>query len=142
MKVSIIIPTCNRVNDLNACLDSIISQTTLPKEIIIVDDSDDNKVQNLVEQRKNEFKEKEILLKYIRNKKEKSLTIARKWIQDSNGFIVPRRDSETLASRIIQLLQDEKLRKKFGNENIRIAKERADWDKNFEKLERIYKKLI
>lgn len=54
---------------------------------------------------------------------------------------MPRKNSKILAKRLIQLLEDEKLQKEFGNENIKIAKERADWDKNFEELERIYKKL-
>lgn len=65
------------------------------------------------------------------------------WVQDGkNGFVVPRKDSVILAEKIIQMLQDETLQKNFGNENIKIAKERADWDKNFGKLERIYKSLI
>lgn len=42
MQVSIIIPTYNRVKALDECLDSIISQIILPKEVIIVDDSDNN----------------------------------------------------------------------------------------------------
>jgi glycosyltransferase involved in cell wall biosynthesis len=67
----------------------------------------------------------------------------REWVEDGkNGYIVPRKDSIIVAKKLVQLLQDETRQKKFGRENIKIAKERADWDKNFEKLERIYKCLI
>lgn len=38
MKFSIVIPTYNREKDLRKCLDYILLQTTLPAEIIIVDD--------------------------------------------------------------------------------------------------------
>ena len=89
MQVSIIIPTYNRVNDLEETLDSIVSQTTLSKEILIVDDSNNDEIENLIEYRKKEFEEKEILLKYIRNKKEKSLTIARNiGIENAIGDII------------------------------------------------------
>ena len=77
MQVSIVIPTYNRVKALDECLDSIISQTILPKEVIIVDDSDNNGIENLIAHRKDQFNENNITLKYIRNKKEKSLAIAR-----------------------------------------------------------------
>lgn len=69
MQVSIVIPTYNRVKDLNETLDSIIIQTTLPKEILIVDDSDNDEIVRLIEYKKNEFEEKDILLKHIKNKK-------------------------------------------------------------------------
>jgi len=64
------------------------------------------------------------------------------WIKDGeNGFVVPREDSKVLSGRLLQLLQDETKQKEFGNKNIKIAKERADWNKNFEKLARIYEFL-
>ena len=40
MKFSIIIPTYNREIDLNKCLNSILLQTILPTEIIIIDDGE------------------------------------------------------------------------------------------------------
>jgi len=65
------------------------------------------------------------------------------WVIDGvNGFIVPRRDNRIIAEKIIELLGNEKLRKSFGAENIRIARERGNWDKNYEKAEVIYRKLI
>jgi len=39
-KISVIIPTYHRPDDLNNCLESILVQTRLPDEVIIVDDGD------------------------------------------------------------------------------------------------------
>lgn len=67
----------------------------------------------------------------------------KEWVTDRvNGFIVPRRDSQQLSEKIIELLENEGLRQKFSASNIRIAQERANWDKNFKTLERIYQGLI
>lgn len=65
------------------------------------------------------------------------------WIEDGkNGFVVPRQNSKILAGKIIDLLNDEKLRREFSSKNIKIAEERANWDKNFNKLEKMYEILI
>jgi GT2 family glycosyltransferase len=100
MQVSIIIPTYNRVKDLEETLDSIIIQTILPKEIIIVDDSNNDKIENFIEFEKNEFEGKEILLKYVRNKKEKSLTIARNvGIENATGDILLFLDDDVVLDK-------------------------------------------
>ncbi len=65
------------------------------------------------------------------------------WIRDGyNGFIVPRKDSVSLASKTIILLQDALLRKTFAAINLQIAKEKANWDNNFKILQSIYDRLI
>jgi glycosyltransferase involved in cell wall biosynthesis len=65
------------------------------------------------------------------------------WVENGvNGLVVPRRSIDELAEAIIYLLQREDVRKEMGEKNIAIAKERADWDKNFKKLEDIYKTLV
>jgi len=43
MNVSVIIATMNREKELGQCLDSVVRQTLLPKEIVIVDDGNLNK---------------------------------------------------------------------------------------------------
>lgn len=64
------------------------------------------------------------------------------WVQDRiNGFIVPKKDPESLAEKIIFLLQNEEKAKEMGRRNLEIARERADWNKNFKKLEDIYDRL-
>ena len=100
MQVSIVIPTYNRMNDVDKCIDSIITQTTLPKEILIVDDSDNDEIENLIEHRKDKFKGKDILLRYIKNEREKSLTIARNiGIENSAGDIILFLDSDVILDR-------------------------------------------
>jgi GT2 family glycosyltransferase len=53
MKFSIVIPTYNREKDLNKCLDSILNQTVLPSEVIIIDDGD--LVSSFIEKIKHDF---------------------------------------------------------------------------------------
>ena len=97
MRVSVIIPTYNRVKDLDECLDSIIVQIILPKEVIIVDDSDNDEIENLIGQRKYEFEERDIILRYIRNEREKSNTIARNiGIENATGDIILFLDSDVI----------------------------------------------
>lgn len=65
------------------------------------------------------------------------------WVEHGrNGFIVPRKDSTVLANSIIELLQDAELRKEFRDRNLVMAQERADLEKNLDKLERIYHRLM
>jgi len=67
----------------------------------------------------------------------------REWVEDGvNGFIVPIQNSRALTNAISNLFADEKTRKDFADKNLRIARERADWDKNYEKLDIIYRKLV
>ena len=89
MEVSVIVPTYNRVDDLSACLRSVGRQTSLPKEIIIVDDSDTPEVQQYIASLQDSFTNNGISLKYIRNTAGKSLTIARNvGIQNAKGNII------------------------------------------------------
>lgn len=86
---SIIIPTYNRVSELTDVLDSLLKQTKLISEILIVDDSDGNEIEQLIEDMQSKFIKKNMDLKYIRNLREKSLTIARNiGIKNAIGEIV------------------------------------------------------
>jgi glycosyltransferase involved in cell wall biosynthesis len=61
------------------------------------------------------------------------------WVEDGvNGYIVPRRNSNVLATLLLGLLSDEALRHEMGQRNLKIARERANWEKNFHILEDIY----
>lgn len=100
MQVSVVIPTYNRVKDLDKCLDSIIVQTTLPKEVIIVDDSDNDEIENLIAYRKNQFNENNILLRYISNERERSLTIARNiGVENATGDIIIFLDDDVIIDK-------------------------------------------
>lgn len=64
------------------------------------------------------------------------------WVENGyNGLICSKRNSEDLADKISFILENAKLRKEMGHRNYEIVKERADWGKNFLKLEEIYIKL-
>jgi len=65
------------------------------------------------------------------------------WIQDGkNGFLVPMKNSKSLADKIIVLLKDKNLREKFGKKGRQLIKERLDYDTEMSKMERIYEELI
>lgn len=64
------------------------------------------------------------------------------WVKDGdNGYIVPRKKPDILAERIITLLANESLRREMRARNLKIAQEKADWNKNFTVLENTYHKL-
>ncbi len=67
----------------------------------------------------------------------------RKWVQDGvNGFIIPLRTPQALASRIVQLLKDEVTRKRFGSINREIIVERNNWEREMGKVGKLYEELI
>ncbi len=55
MTISLIIPTLNRPDELKHCLESIILQTLLPDEVIIVDQSTDDQTKNLLVQYQQKY---------------------------------------------------------------------------------------
>lgn len=66
----------------------------------------------------------------------------KKWIDNGvNGFVVPVKDPKSLAEKIIYLLQNEDIRKKFGKTNRKIIEERNNYYKEMKKMEDIYKEL-
>ncbi len=66
----------------------------------------------------------------------------RKWVEDrENGFVVPAKDNKTLAEKIIYLLQNEDIRKRFGKISRKIIEERNNYYKEMQKMEDLYKKL-
>lgn len=94
---SIIIPTYNRIDELIDVLDSLSIQTELPAEIIIVDDSDGDNIEQLMERMHTIFIQRNIALKYIRNTREKSLTIARNvGIKNATGDVILFLDDDVI----------------------------------------------
>jgi len=77
MKISIIIPTYNRYIELKECLESIYIQTTVPIEVIIVDDSESDIVKNFVKQKMIFFEHNNVFLFYKKNNNNRSSAIAR-----------------------------------------------------------------
>lgn len=59
----------------------------------------------------------------------------KEWVtQGENGWLYPAGDAEPLAQTILQALEDDATRQLAGEANIRIARARADWDKNFARV--------
>ncbi len=64
------------------------------------------------------------------------------WVIDGeNGYVVPRNKVNPISEKILKLFNDLNTARKMGEINLQIAKERADWNKNFLKLERIYNNM-
>tara|TARA_B100000519_G_C14221178_1_gene427636 strand:- start:275 stop:1486 length:1212 start_codon:yes stop_codon:yes gene_type:complete len=64
------------------------------------------------------------------------------WVQDgSNGYIVPRNKVKPISEKILILLKNKDTALKMGELNLNIANEKADWNKNFLKLEKIYEDM-
>jgi glycosyltransferase involved in cell wall biosynthesis len=66
----------------------------------------------------------------------------KEWVVDSyNGFLIPTKNAGELSKRVLTLLKNSNVREEMGQKNLAIAKDKADWDKNVDKLEGIYKCL-
>ena len=66
----------------------------------------------------------------------------REWVRDDvNGLLVDPQDVLAISHAMHMLLENGEQSKLFGERNLAIAKEKADWDVNFGKLESIYQSL-
>ena len=59
-----------------------------------------------------------------------------------NGFLAPPKDPETLAEKIIKLLNDDELRTKMGKEARRYAEENFDWKILIRERSHVYESVI
>jgi cellulose synthase/poly-beta-1,6-N-acetylglucosamine synthase-like glycosyltransferase len=75
--ISVVIPTYYRSNDLAELFESILIQTIMPLEVIVVDDTPTNEIKALCEDYGVKFKLLDIELTYVKNLKERSSAIAR-----------------------------------------------------------------
>ena len=67
----------------------------------------------------------------------------REWIQDGvNGFIIPVKNPDILAEKIIKLAKNEKLREEMGKLNRKLITERNDFNLEMGKMEIEYKRLV
>lgn len=95
---SIVIPTVNRAMKLKVLLESILGQEFLPKEIIIVDQSDNRLTFNIVNEMKQSFLDRKILLRYF-HINQKSISKARNLgIDHSTAEIVFFIDDDVILS--------------------------------------------
>ena len=67
----------------------------------------------------------------------------RKWIKDGeNGFVVPIKDPDSVAKKIVYLIENEDIRKRFGKNNRKIIEDKANYYKEMEKMEKLYKEIL
>jgi len=67
----------------------------------------------------------------------------REWIvNNNNGFLFPPRSYATLAKKLVQLIEDEALRERFGRKCVQIIKEKATWEDCVSEMESIYRSLL
>lgn len=76
MRISVIIPTYNRVNGLRRALESILKQTVKPSEIIIIDDASNQDVKKDLNMY---FENKELNITYYRFKENSGACAARNY---------------------------------------------------------------
>jgi len=100
MQISVVIPTYNRIDDLVQCLKSLFDQTEKPNQIIIIGDSESSVIFNYINRLKNDLKDEDTQLDYKKNKKEKSLTIARnQGLNYTNGNIILFLDDDVILEK-------------------------------------------
>lgn len=67
----------------------------------------------------------------------------REWITDGeNGFLVPVNDIQALANKIVYLLKNEEAGRKFGRLGRKIIQERAEYEREMERMEGLYQRII
>lgn len=67
----------------------------------------------------------------------------REWVKDGiNGLLYPPKDHGALSERIVRLIENEDLRKRFGERCFQEVKERAAWNECVSKMETIYQSVI
>lgn len=98
LNYSIIVPTCNRRADLARLIDSILRQTLLPAEVIIVDQSDSNDTKKYIESCRNNLvtKSNNINFIYIYQGKKSSVAARNKGINIAKGEIVSFLDDDVI----------------------------------------------
>jgi len=66
----------------------------------------------------------------------------REWVTPGvNGWLVPSGDAQALSVALLEALQDNGKRKVMADANLRLAQEKADWNKNSAVLLKAYEQL-
>jgi glycosyltransferase involved in cell wall biosynthesis len=101
LNVSIVVPTRNRRDDLQELLDSILNQTTFPKEVVVVDDSDEDGPRELIEKVRDHFLSRGISMKYLRvDENNRSISASRNiGAKNSSGDIVCFLDDDVILDK-------------------------------------------
>jgi len=67
----------------------------------------------------------------------------KKWVENGvNGFVVPIKDPKSLAEKIIYLLKNEDVRKRFGKISRKIIEERNNYYREMEEMGVLYEEIV
>ncbi len=67
----------------------------------------------------------------------------RKWVQNGeNGFVIPVQRPDLLAERVVYLIKNKELRQKMAEINCQLIEQRADYEKEMARAEKLYEELI
>jgi GT2 family glycosyltransferase len=87
--LSVVISTFNRTVDLRNALESVASQTSMPLEVLVVDDGDDVSTEKMMSSLHESFATRGSVLRHMRNPGERSLTVARNLgVDNTSGEVV------------------------------------------------------
>lgn len=97
MKVSVVVPTYYRPEDLSELFDSLLMQTVKPLEVIAVDDTPNNTIKAVCEKYEDKFDSLRSKLIYIKNTRERSASISRNLgMKLSRGELIMFLDSDVI----------------------------------------------
>jgi len=97
--VSVIIPTCNRAQELERLLKTISNQTRLPEEVIVVDQSDDNRTKEIVDSFHDNNKNRGIAFIWLFQKEKSSAKARNKGILFSSGQMLAFTDDDVVLEK-------------------------------------------
>ena len=65
------------------------------------------------------------------------------WVQDGvNGYVIPKNKVNPISEKILTLFKDTDTASKMGKINLEIANDKADWEKNYLTLNKIYEQML
>ena len=99
MKISIIIPTYDREKHLLNCLSSILNQTKIPDEVIVVDNADHYKAEGVVNKVKESFSSKKVDLIYLRNTENSGATARNLGALKAKGDLIAFLDDDVILDK-------------------------------------------
>jgi cellulose synthase/poly-beta-1,6-N-acetylglucosamine synthase-like glycosyltransferase len=77
LKASVVIPTYYRSYDLSCLFESLLMQLVKPEEVLVIDDTPTTEIKNMCEKNVAEFCKVGVALIYVKNHRERSISIAR-----------------------------------------------------------------
>ena len=103
MEVSVVIPTYFRRKDLSELFDSLLAQTYKPLEVVVVDDTPSDEIEQLCKEYEAKFNKQGTRLVYVRNPGERSAAVARNiGVERASGEVVLFLDSDVVFEDYIE----------------------------------------